>query len=690
MRKLFPVFALFVSGSLGAGVLELSDGRAKLLFADAGGNYAFQSVTTGKGVRFGFRPAAMWVLSMAKSGDGTVKKYTADSPAVKSHRFFTAADGARGLEFRWENSEGAFTLVASVTLKNGRSVWRASVVNKNAERGIHTLEYPVLGSLIEPGKGDVLLPGGHFGAALLKNNRKANRFRYPGANMPCAFAAAMREGEGVYFGAQDPRHCLKFFSLRPDQTFSFGQHPEPMCQPGVGMETAYPVVLEPFSGNWYRAADIHREYLKHSGQLPDELRLSRRPLPKEYKEAGLFFSSWGAVTATYVRQAGRFFKTPVVSMWSHWNAHPYDRHYPDLFPALKRFGEEVAVYKMAGHVPMPYTNGRCACLESPYFTSPEGAAGRVRTLTGGDVTDFKYKGTNPPKYDNGEPGRAVVMCPGTALWEKTLTDICARLAGEYKVPCIYIDQIGAAVGHLCFAPGHRHQPGGAASFTKNYLKIIESVRRACGDSAQKRIPLTTEHGGDAWLGAFDGFILQWWVAYKHAECVPLMPYLYSGYVLSFSDLAHGVVQDADAYAMIQGRFFLWGVMPHVHQREFEGETYPGGNPRESAARHAYLRELVGARSGAKEFMIYGSFLGELEPSVPIPSLTAEWKHIQKRKHISASVTLPAVQASLWRSEAGKIGVAVVNYSTRPCRFKSEGKYRIDVTMPGRSARFIRL
>ena len=514
--------------------------------------------------------------------------------------------------------------------------------------------------------------------------------RYPGANMPCAFAAAMREGEGVYFGAQDPRHSLKFFRLLPEQTFSFGQHPEAACLPGVGMKTAYPVVLETFSGNWLKAADIHKAYLKRSGQLPDELRLSRRPLPKEFKEAGLNLSSWGAITATYVRQAGRFFRTPVISIWSHWNVHPFDRHYPDLFPAHKRFAEEIDQYRRGEHVAMPYTNGRCVCQESPVFSSPEGVSGRIRTLEGTDITDFKYKGTNPPGYNNNQPGRALVMCPGTALWERTLTDICTKLVKEYNVPCIYIDQIGAAVGHLCFAPGHRHQMGGAASFVKNYQDIIKSIHRACGGSAQRRIPLTTEHGGDAWLSSFDGFLLQWWVNYKHAESVPLMPYLYSGYILFLPSMDHGVIQNIDAYAMMQGRFFLWGIMPHAHQREFEQNIHPGGDPQKSAACHAYLKELIKVRNGAKEFMVYGSLLGELEPSVPVPHLTAKWQNTQNRQINTASVTLPAVQASLWRSETGRIGIAVVNYSSVSCRFKSEGKYKIDVNMPGRSARFIRL
>ena len=64
-----------------------------------------------------------------------------------------------------------------------------------------------------------------------------------------------------------------------------------------------------------------------------------------------------------------------------------------------------------------------------------------------------------------------ILCPQSAIWRRELAAIVKRLANEYVMDAVYIDQVAAANANLCCDPTHAH-PSGNGDVYKRQLFVL--------------------------------------------------------------------------------------------------------------------------------------------------------------------------------------------------------------------------
>jgi hypothetical protein len=168
---------------------------------------------------------------------------------------------------------------------------------------------------------------------------------------------------------------------------------------------------------------------------------------------------------------------------------------------------------------------------------------------------------------------------------------------------------------------------------------------------------------------------------RHQEDVPLLPAVYSGYTTYFT--SPQVPQDSlDAFCAAQARDFLWGSQLGWNDTWILQE--------EHREKQKFQYALCRYRQAAKDFMVYGQLLEEVRPSNAVPEVTQVWN-----RHAPHTARLPAVMATLWRDDRGRLAVFVVNtsgaaqpfaFDVEPQRWlKGRGPWRLSaLTLEGES------
>ena len=636
---------------------------ARLVFADASEGFACKGlVDKTNGTRFfEDRPdyAGLWILEFRqldiakqnKNGEGVVEDplYGAPAkdslPAVKlTNRDVTQGVCEKiinGLRFTWKNQaigdeKDVLDVICDVTWNESEAQFefRMSLANRSKTYGLWTSEYPALGQVFEPGKGDALLPGGNWGARLCKNRREGVGFMYPCAVAPMQFMAFNLGDTGVYFGAEDSAARPKRLLVSSKLDISFQTYAENMGQPGAAFATDFPFVVSLYHGDWWQAAKKYRKWAIRQPWTAKGPIAQRTDFPKRFIDNGFWMCLGGEpknVEKILVdldkRVNGR---VPFATHWYNWHKIPFDHSYPNYFPTKDGFAETTARMKEKGQLIMPYINGR---------------------LWDMDIDSFPTEGIkSAAKNENGEPyieiyaskRRLVPNCPFTTLWQNKVQEICSRLMNECGVNGIYLDQIGAAAPKLCFDPTHNHPIGGGRHWCDGYRAMLTPIKKM---AAEKGVTLTTENIAEPYMDNIDGYLT--WVQ-RNQEDVPAMTAVYSGYAIYFTSPMYAE-DDFDAFRACQGRDFLWGcqlgwngewIMDTKHTNHLE-----------------YLIRLGSLQKAAKEFMVLGELLGDVPNTVQTEPFTTTW-HLRTPHN----VTLPSVQSTLWKNPQGDLLMAIVNYS----------------------------
>jgi hypothetical protein len=150
-----------------------------------------------------------------------------------------------------------------------------------------------------------------------------------------------------------------------------------------------------------------------------------------------------------------------------------------------------------------------------------------------------------------------------------------------------------------------------------------------------------------------------------------MQVVYSGYTLFYASPCDYTRTDrffryAQGQAVMDGRQNGW-MNVDLFKPEYAGKA-------------DYLRACARYRIAGSKFLTYGDLLGPIEPQKPVPMVEEDglgWR-------VKRRASIPAAEGRLWRSEDGRLGVFLANYTGEPVPFA----LRIDPSEHGlKGARF---
>ena len=435
--------------------------------------------------------------------------------------------------------------------EKNRMQWYVDVINDNPCVSVLSCDYP---NVRIYGRGwNMLLP--KASGVLSKNCCCQGDYlsaSYPGFTIGMPFFAAYccdaEENNGLYIGVHDPEGCRKdmHYLALPDSRSVKIRFEYPAQGFGCGANSfSLPgyMTWQLFTGDWYDAALIYRDFLRRYARWLAAPKDSGRPdSPQWFREIPFWIMDWmpnGNPDKEPVPVSVRPEKEPAGDDWINipvrlrralgvpvgyhiynWHYIPFNNDFPHYFPAEEGFEEGVKKLQSEGIRVMPYINGRLWDIldkkGEDWRFSRDALPSAVKDDKGRLMTE-SYASHEP----DGSLCRLAVMCPSTPRWRETLQQITDTLFKQVGVDAVYVDQVAAAQQSLCCDPGHNHFPGGGAWWTRSYQELMRRLNLGKPDQRA----FTTECNGEPYAGSFDGFLTWHWI---QAHQVPVFPVLYAG------------------------------------------------------------------------------------------------------------------------------------------------------------------
>jgi hypothetical protein len=584
--------------------------------------------------------AGLWSLTFKTPPDAQGKQ---DSVVLDNHSGGAARATAKrvrnGFDFAWSGlglpgEPGVVDVRAEVRLEpgDGASAWRLHVTNRSKRFGLWSSDYPLLSGVAEPGAADVLLPRGNWGGSLLARHKGRYDGHYPSAVCPLQMLAFNLGEAGLYLAAHDGAARDKRLVVTAGQDVTFRLLAENAGVPGAAGAPDYPVVIAAYAGDWWQAARRYRAWATRQAWTSKGPLRQRADHPKQLQDLAFWMLLNGkpdhvakAMRETEALYAG----VPAGVHWYCWHQIPFDNSYPEYFPTLGGMAEATRAMTARGQTVMPYINARLWDRDIPSFAGAYAAA--CKQPSGTNYVETYGSGRN-----------LVPMCPSTRLWQDTVQEVCHRLMDECGVNAIYLDQIGAAAPASCYDASHGHTVGGGRYWSDGYRAMLSRIK---GEAVTKGVALTTENTAEPYMDTLDAYLA--WNP-RHAEDVPLLPAVYSGYTVYFT--SPQAAQDSlDAFCAAQARDFLWGCQL--------GWNDPWILRAEHREKQKFQYALCRTRQAAKDFLVYGQLLDEVHPLNPVPEAAHVWNRTQPH-----TARLPAVMATLWKDDRGRLALFAVNTS----------------------------
>jgi hypothetical protein len=375
------------------------------------------------------------------------------------------------------------------------------------------------------------------------------------------FMAAYRESgppAGLYFALHDPWGGTKDLALKSDPTtrtvrMSFDLPAADLGRPGNDFALEGEAVWQLLRGDWFDAAMIYKRWAQREAKWWPRLgRGGRTDTPRWMHDLNVWAMTGGAPgdCVPPVKKFREFLDMPAGFHWYNWHQIPFDNDYPHYFPTKPGFSESVAGLKSAGVFVMPYINGRLWDSHDRGAEDFEFSRLALAAVTKKD-DGSPYLETYNSKETNGQPVRLGVMCPATALWQNTVSNIVLRLLDECGTSAVYIDQVAAASPTLCQDPAHGHPLGGGHWWNESYWRMLEAIRRAMPPGSA----LTTECNAEPFIRWFDGYLTWHW---QFPGQVPAFPAIYGGTIQMFGRAYRGGATKDLALRMKAGQQLVFG------------------------------------------------------------------------------------------------------------------------------------
>jgi hypothetical protein len=673
----WPLLLLLASqpgfAALGAGeqVTRVTAGDLQLTLASTPGGIRMDRLLDAQSGRdlTATNPLPLFALTLRQAGSTKQLSLGAEDGwsqcAIQPH--------GRRVQLRWSRPTNealtglSVTATVSADARAGALRWKLRVDNGSTNWSVWRVVFPQVAVADLGTNAAVLFPRGPGEVQRGVWDRSFSfHGNYPGGDCSMQFMAAYCEGErptGLYVAMHDPWGSTKDLAVRSDATMhtvrlSF-DHPAPnMGLAGDGFALEGEAVWQVLRGDWFDAAMIYKHWARREAKWWPRLGRDGRPdTPRWMRDLNAWALSGGAPAECMpgVKQFREFLGLPVGFHWYNWHQIPFDNDYPHYFPAKDGFTPGVAELKAAGVYVMPYINGRLwdshdRGAEDFEFTKIALAAATKQD--DGSPCLEKYGS----KETNGEPVRLAVMCPATALWQNTVSNIVLRLLGECGTSAVYIDQVAAAAPRLCMDRSHGHPLGGGHWWNEGYWRMLTAIR----DRLPPGRALTTECNGEPFIRWFDGYLTWHW---QRDGQVPVFPAVYGGAVQMFGRAYRGGDTKDLALRMKAAQQLVFG--------EQLGWLDPGVVNEKGNAE--FFRQMVRLRASFSRYFSAGEMARPPRLLEPKPTVRADWQWSGQWW-----VTTDAVLSGAWQLPKEKrMLLLFVNVSDQeaPLRFQFQAAAR---------------
>ncbi|MBO7683491.1 MAG: alpha-galactosidase [Kiritimatiellae bacterium] len=440
----------------------------------------------------------------------------------------------------------------------------------------------------------------------------------------------------------------------------------------------YGGVYAPYSGGWYEAAKMHREWFETT---PWFKKAAARDFSR-LREIALWMWSRGGVEVSeppvhwFMKETG----LKVGLDWYWWHGIPYDTSFPYFWPprdGVEGFRAAVARMKKAGAFVQTYTNGASWDCDDPRWETDGGIDCAVMNPEGGLFAKM---------YNVFTRHRLARMC-GEAPKFQGIVRALERNLRESGLDGVYMDQISCGAHSPCYNPRHSHAPGGDAA-ERGFRAYVQAVR-----DDNPGLVLSSEATSETYFDAFEASILlysSWERCGKgllpEHEPVPAATVVYRGANVIFGsfatpggapawdpmwgerpdadeDVEAAVSKYADQFAVEFARGIVWGIQPMVHNFTMKDVS----NPR-LAADLKFMKDSARFYFDNRDFLFDGEMLKPAALNCAkkrVKFLSASCYTRVKDSATYVQKALPCVFHSEWRAKDGRRAAILVNWTREP-------------------------
>jgi hypothetical protein len=584
----------------------------------------------------------------------------------------------------------------SITLNNRTSWWIGhvqfpvievpfdSAANQNSSHILWSTADGALAGPVEP-----TMSVGPWGSREFDTPEVWRSNNYPGEWTTTQLMAYYNDAGGLYVACDDPKGLPKFLDPLLEQdgvTLGLGHFPGTR---GPGETTLpYHVVIGTFHGDWYRAAEIYRDWAsqqsfcaKKIGQRTDMAKWLEDPVvgiafpmrgQGDWDPPAAVNSEYTPLTNAlpYLDRLAAGLKSPLMPIVFNWE-HSGPWVQPEAFPPIggeAAFREFMAKAKANGWHPVIYGDGLCWVTSQsnthydgmPYFRAQQAEAFVARKWDG---TLLQDRWTWRKNY---------VACVGTEKGRQMVVEMTRRMAAFGPDVVQQFDQ--GPGPRACYAANHGHPPVPGPWMTEAFNGLIKADEDAAR-SANPQMAMSCEGAPpETYLQDF-----QMWDG--RVTVCPLYSFLYHEYANGQQGFYTHRTSDEGlrasvARALVTGYISNFTLRDHGRIEYDWDQTWTRAVP-DQAAILDWAQRTSHFRAGvARDFLIYGRMLRPWRVSgVGIRDFGAG-------RHESDPGKEPTVPSATWQAQDGRVGVVLANYSDLPetPRIELEGSGARHVTL----------
>lgn len=512
---------------------------------------------------------------------------------------------------------------------------------------------------------------------------------YPGSGMSIQLLT-YEDGNGnaLYFASHDALNFRKTFVAVPNESHkSFNirtiHYPASPCRQ-ASWQLPYPMIVGPFSGDWYDACKMYRSWATAQPHWRTSL-AERKDVPTWLAETPVWFqgNEWTDTEEALLAFADRIVAArkglgfPIAFHWYLWQHHvTHDFAYPDYLPARPGFAEAVRKVQDAGCRVIPYLNIHLCETQLPVWGERGLSQAAKRNCRNElyrcygvcDDRSRKDDATAPVDVFRGEvKGRDMVpMCPGEPMWQEVILEQARGVLKDYNPDALYWDETFCYAG-LCYADNHRHSWIGGSAHADG---IAEIHRRTSGLRPDDFMTVG-ENLGECYInvcpallnGHSDG----------RGDSLPIFQTVFADRVAEIGLFVKpGELRDREtfvsklAFCLLRGRILGWfnsdqGLLDIV-QPEFSWQL-------------EMLRQYCDIRLTGLPWLYAGEMLRKPDMS-NMPMVIRTWNPWGTNRDVEFA--FPAVEAACYRSADGRLGIILANLTSEdqmasfPWNFKDWG------------------
>lgn len=519
---------------------------------------------------------------------------------------------------------------------------------------------------------------------------------YPGGTFG-QFLAYYNERAGVYLACEDIAANVK--KLQP-------VHRDPGLRLGIAhvgdwplmgaRALEYDVVLTTFTGDWYAAAEIYRQWTQQQSwfttlhqrtDVPAWL-LESPPYitirPQGVLDAGPIFPVEEFLPyekcLPLLERIAAYVASPLVAVIMGWEGSG-SWVYPDCFPPIGG-DESVTTFarkarERGWHIGS-FCNGTRWVLAhrwngydgAAYYREHHGERSVCRTPDGRPWEEGWDKSWRP----------SYTCCLGEANTRDIASHFIRRLLGWGLESIQFFDQNLGAATFPCFAGNHEHPPAPGKWMAEKMRQIMADFHRVAAELGETEVIHSTEQpANETCLPLYQECDCRVFPPGYGGNFIPLYHYLYHECIIIQGGMGNGPepyhLPTRNAYNGVLGEIpgaVLTGDGTLLNKDTFNWALW---EPKVGNNEHALevMRTVTALRRGAGyDFLVYGRMLS---PTQVDDISTITWQQGDRIWHI------PAVFHATWQSPDGRVGVVLANWTEHSQRVQlSDERLGTEVTV----------